>query len=174
MTTHKAKTEKVDQPDETKRTCKSCLQEIPKKATKCSHCGTKQGISNCCAVPLVIFLVVFFLGTLGQALDEAGVNQTSSVPEYKTEASDFEAYLMAKHFVEATLVAPTTAEFPSTFMDDPFTVSKNDNLYTVSSYVDSQNGFGAMIRTYYTIQLRFLGGDPSDFGAWEYVDMQTE
>ncbi|MFA6023934.1 MAG: hypothetical protein WC777_01830 [Candidatus Gracilibacteria bacterium] len=159
---------------ETKKTCKACLQEIPKKATKCSHCGQKQSISNCCAVPLVIFLVIFFLGMLGQALDEMGVNQPSSTPEFRTEASDFEAYLMAKHFVEATLKSPTTAEFPSTMFDDPYTVSKEADVYTIYSYVDSQNGFGAMIRTYYTIQLRFLGGDPSDFGAWEYVDIQTE
>lgn len=158
---------------ENKKACKACLQEIPKKATKCSHCGQKQSLSNCCAIPLLVFLVLFFVGTLGIALDESGSNRSSSSVS-QTEASDLDAYLISKHFVEATLKSPSTVEWPSTMFDEPYTVNKEGDLYTVTSYVDAQNSFGALVRTYYTIKLRYLGGDPLDIANWEYIEMQTE
>lgn len=159
---------------ETKKTCAACLQEIPKKAVKCSHCGKRQNIPPCCAVPLVIFLVFLLFGVLGSALEGPDGREPSYTQEFETEATDSQAFSMAKRFVETTLMSPSTANFPSGMFDENYAVVQDGDVYAVTSYVDAQNGFGATIRTYYTISLRFLGGDPYEISAWEYIDMQTE
>jgi hypothetical protein len=57
-----------------------------------------------------------------------------------------------KEAIAKMLKAPSTAEFPN---DSEFDVTEIDTgLYRVTGYVDSENGFGAMVRTYYTIELQ--------------------
>lgn len=56
------------------------------------------------------------------------------------------AAICAKNYVKDSLKAPSTADFPWSLGS---TVPLGKNQYTVSSYVDAQNGFGAMIRTNY-------------------------
>ena len=46
--------------------------------------------------------------------------------------------------IKELLVSPSTAKFPNILN---WGFSKNKNIITVQSYVDSQNGFGAMIRS---------------------------
>ena len=61
--------------------------------------------------------------------------------------------LWAKDNIKNILKSPSTAEFPGGFLSpfEDWNFSKNGTSYTVSSYVDSQNGFGAMIRSQFTI-----------------------
>lgn len=56
------------------------------------------------------------------------------------------AAVCAKNYVEASLKSPSTAKFP--WVSDTI-IPLGDNKYTIGSYVDSQNGFGATIRTNY-------------------------
>jgi len=63
--------------------------------------------------------------------------------------------------VKSVLKAPSTAEFPGGFFD-PYTdwgFSKDGNTYKVSSYVDSQNSFGAMIRSEFYIEYKWNKGE---------------
>lgn len=56
------------------------------------------------------------------------------------------AYVASQLFVKENLKSPSTAKFPY----KGYTVVEQEiNKYLVKSYVDSQNGFGAMIRSYY-------------------------
>ncbi len=59
--------------------------------------------------------------------------------------SDFDVYVKAQEIVEKALQSPSTADFPPT--SDAVVERRADNTYKVSSYVDSENGFGATIRT---------------------------
>ena len=61
--------------------------------------------------------------------------------------------LWAEDNIKKILKSPSTAEFPGGFLSpfEDWNFSKNGTNYTVSSYVDSQNGFGAMIRSQFTI-----------------------
>lgn len=61
--------------------------------------------------------------------------------------------LWAEDNIKKILKSPSTAEFPGGFLSpfEDWSFSKNGTSYTVSSYVDSQNGFGAMIRSQFTI-----------------------
>jgi hypothetical protein len=61
------------------------------------------------------------------------------------------AGMACEDYVKASLVAPSTADFQS-FLGRQVADLGNWN-YSVSSYVDSQNSFGAKIRTYFTCQV---------------------
>ena len=60
---------------------------------------------------------------------------------------------LSEDIIKKILKSPSTAEFPGGFLTpfEDWSFSKNGTTYTVSSYVDSQNGFGAMIRSQFTI-----------------------
>lgn len=78
-------------------------------------------------------------------------NKDSSEPtkEYTSvdpDDDDFAAAVTAaKIVVKDQLKAPSTAKFPWDF--DSYTVMRYGRDFTVTGYVDSQNGFGAMIRS---------------------------
>ena len=59
------------------------------------------------------------------------------------------AYNIMKEFVKRELVSPTTAKFPGMVFGEARGHIKRlpDHKYRIVSYVDSQNSFGAMIRT---------------------------
>lgn len=52
------------------------------------------------------------------------------------------------------LNSPSTAKFPWVHTD-AITQELNEGNYMVSSYLDAQNGFGAMIRQDYICKVRF-------------------
>ena len=66
------------------------------------------------------------------------------------------AYSKAKDYVKQRLKAPSTAKFPfQLFSTDVLVNYLGDGQYLVRSYVDSQNSFGAMIRTYFQCVLQY-------------------
>ena len=68
-------------------------------------------------------------------------------------------YIIAELAIKEKLKAPASADFPLY----PTKMSvKADGTYTVMSYVDAQNGFGAIIRSYWLCQLKFNG-----YGNWD-------
>jgi hypothetical protein len=69
----------------------------------------------------------------------------------------------AKDLVKRRLKAPSTAKFPWIVEG----VHMGDCVYRVSSYVDSQNGFGAQIRTNYVAEVKHIEG------GWLLVDLDT-
>jgi hypothetical protein len=77
------------------------------------------------------------------------------------------AYTMAKEFVKKTLKAPATAQWPG-MLDDRGEIQRLDQTtYSVKSWVDSQNSFGALIRTNYVVILREEGSD------WRLISLNS-
>ncbi len=70
---------------------------------------------------------------------------------WKTKDESIEAWLLAKDYVKRSLKSPASADFP--WYDDSF-IYKRGTTYTVRSYVDSQNGFGALIRSTFVVELQ--------------------
>lgn len=64
------------------------------------------------------------------------------------------AYTAAKGLIERRLKAPSTAKF-SPFLETEVTCDGDD--CTVSGWVDSQNSFGAMLRSRYVCSIRDEG-----------------
>jgi hypothetical protein len=70
--------------------------------------------------------------------------------------------------VKDGLRAPRTAKFPWAKE-----VSFNGKTATLVSYVDAENGFGAMIRTHYVCTIEYVGGKPMDTSSWRLTDVAT-
>lgn len=66
----------------------------------------------------------------------------------------FDAIVIAKKVVSSNLKSPTTAEFCG---NSDYTISRSNNTWTVSGWVDAQNGFGATLRNNFTVVFTFTG-----------------
>lgn len=84
--------------------------------------------------------------------------------EREAEDRQTEAKVMCEGFVKDRLVSPATADFPWT----DYTASCTGTRCTVSSYVDSQNRFGAMLRTTYRCLVEETGPD-----RWTLLELET-
>lgn len=82
-----------------------------------------------------------------------------------------EAFTISQNFVSASLKAPASADFPLLDFNSSYI---GDSTFLVSSYVDAQNSFGAKIRTYFRVKLKYNGGDWADRGNWTLLEMKTE
>ena len=69
--------------------------------------------------------------------------------------ADASYMLQVENTIKNYLKSPSTAEFPSRFFSDEwsFEYSYKDGIATVSSYVDAQNSFGAMIRSPFVVKI---------------------
>lgn len=83
-------------------------------------------------------------------------------------SNDISAFVMSQSFVKDRLRAPATADFPSIL--DAKVSATGDCRFKVHAYVDSQNGFGAMIRTRYTADIEL---DPLT-DRWKLKDLQMQ
>lgn len=87
--------------------------------------------------------------------------------DWRTEDNSNMAYNMSKDFVTQRLKSPSTAKFPSVFERDGHVVKGKDHQYMINSYVDSQNSFGATIRTKFILIIEQVDKD-----NWKLVDIQ--
>ena len=99
----------------------------------------------------------------------SGIEEQSKDPDHwKTRDNSSMAYIMMEGFVEKRLKAPRTAKFPGVFDGKLDHVSSIGNYsYRISSYVDSQNGFGALIRTTFVGEIRQVSDD-----RWQLVSLE--
>lgn len=77
-----------------------------------------------------------------------------------------DARYTAKEFVKKRLRSPSTATFSGS-TETTVTKTKAGD-YFVTGWVDSQNGFGAMIRSTWAVQMKDLGS------SWQLVDVRIE
>lgn len=92
---------------------------------------------------------------------------TVKVPE---ELTNSQIFYFAKDQIKQRLKAPSSAEFSD---DYNLQGSKSDSIYQVKSTVESQNSFGAQLRSYYMIKMKYVGGyDWSDDRSWQVIDCQ--
>jgi hypothetical protein len=79
------------------------------------------------------------------------------------------AYGAAKSIMEKRLASPGSAKFAS-LSDPSVTVKKTGACeYHVESYVDSQNGFGALLRTRFTITVTGVAEEK----YWQGSELKT-
>lgn len=71
--------------------------------------------------------------------------------------SDILAYnLLSDQIKEQILKSPSSAIFPSSAKKVEHTSYLGDHTYFIDSYVESQNGFGAMVKTRFSSKVVFL------------------
>jgi hypothetical protein len=123
---------------------------INEKYIKCLSCGNtfqnpfkSQQPNNKKRRNWIIAIVVFVvLCIIGNHNNNGGNSANGGNAKY-------EIYYMAKKYVKNQLKAPSSAKFPS--FNDISVVDLGNNVYKVDAYVDAQNSFGTMVRSYYTI-----------------------
>lgn len=84
-------------------------------------------------------------------------------PDYSTKAS-----IVCQNLVESQLRAPATAEFPW-IPDQVILLGRHE--YDITSHVDSQNGFGALLRSQYSCRIKHKGGDADPLlpASWDVI-----
>lgn len=89
-------------------------------------------------------------------------------PPTPAVADDFDACYMAQKFMRDTLKAPSTATFAPCQAPDSV-VTQTKRIWHVRSWVDAQNGFGAMLRNRFTADLIYYPATDT----WTLVDLTT-
>jgi len=140
--------------------CPECLADIPQEAKKCSHCGTKQKESITAGKLILTIIVVGLVTSFILAGSDSG--SSTSTPK-TTTVTETQINIMAENYVEAVLKSPSTADFPTLAFTH---YDLGNNKHKIVSYVDSQNSFGAMIRSNWSVILTYNGGDWSNQGNW--------
>ena len=68
-----------------------------------------------------------------------------------------DAFDIAKDFVTRRLKCPRTAKWPW-FRKESDTSHLGNGRYQISSYLDAQNGFGALVRVHFICVVQYTGG----------------
>lgn len=154
------------------RACKECKGQVSTKAAACPHCGAKQPRRT----SLTTWFVTIFFGLpiILMVIAGSGRNDDASAPAASrspavaaaspTANSDtslsMSACEAAKEAVLKQLRAPATADFPGcVFGADSYSIRANPerSRFWVQGHVDSQNGFGANVRSKFIVELTRQG-----------------
>ncbi len=108
---------------------------------------------------LLVVSVIFLMGCLIAIINPQHIDSTDTATKTlkndDIEPDNIKLMGCAIDGVKKILKSPSSAKFPSRMFDvADFKIKKiKIGEYSVSSYVDAQNSFGAMIRTYYTCSI---------------------
>ncbi len=142
----------------TNKKCPHCQKEVDIKATKCPYCQSAISTWTSGKKLLLVLLIPVFVGMVMSFTDDSTTNtpaQMTAEDIAYQKKHDFPK--LAKMEVEAMLKAPATAKFNTS----P-TVTLEDGVYSVDSWVDSENSYGANIRSYWSAKPHYIGGDTQD------------
>lgn len=143
--------------EQTKK-CPKCKEDVLKGAERCKHCQADirswyKRHPNWTAI-----IALFFIAPIVNGLTNLDPEPTEPVDPAQIEAKaqqekeyddKITATVCAQNQVESMLKSPSTADFPF----DNGRIGYEDGLFMIANYVDSQNGFGAMVRTNYVCKV---------------------
>jgi hypothetical protein len=139
--------------------CKECGKEISSEAMSCPHCGARlQKSKNGCGIAA---LIVF--GLIAVMVVISGIGNRIVGDETADNACT-EAHILVSH----DLVAPGSADF--SYCSNDTAKKGSDGIWSVAGYVDSQNAFGAKLRSSFLVQLRYDAG----VKQWRRVSVEIE
>jgi hypothetical protein len=146
------------------------MPDLKKDDYKCDECGKNMRTENIKkSISVVVGMALFVIGVpiLIIAMLSGGE------PAEKNTTSESMAFIQSNEFVKLFLKSPASADFP--FADYSYRES-GDGKYIITSYVDSQNSFGATLRNDYTAILKYNGGNDADIKNWklEYLMMNGQ
>jgi len=116
---------------------------------------------------LVAVAALFFFMWLGKEPSSKPVME-SKYKQVDTSDAEAIAQTLCNMRVKEGLKAPRTAKYPWTA-----NVHVSGGRASMTSYVDAQNSFGALIRTHYFCAVQYGGGKPGDVANWSVVDFSV-
>ncbi|GAB6390930.1 MAG: hypothetical protein MdMp014T_0303 [Treponematales bacterium] len=117
----------------------------------------------------IFWVIVFALGVSALlAMCFGGGKKEAENPDaWKAQDSHLEAEVMLREFVKQRLKSPATAKFATAFDPERKIQNEADQKYLVTSFVDSQNSFGATIRTYFVGEIQQISK-----GEWKLLSLE--
>jgi hypothetical protein len=128
---------------------------------------------------VILFILVIGLVAVGFLVWDFVSSPSTKTPKPRPVASQvkddrvekFVAYDVAIDMIrDNALVAPSTAKFQK--FDYGLVRIVDDCTWIINAYVDSQNSFGAMVRTHYRAKI-MLVKRPGQAEYWKMLDFQT-
>jgi hypothetical protein len=111
----------------------------------------------------LIFFALVAVAQLSKWQEENG--NTQKVEEKKEADRSIEAWAMSREFVKPMLKSPSTAKFGP--FEESSVIPLGNEKYRIVVHVDSHNSFGAMLRAYYTCELKYK----PDTEKWQMLSM---
>ena len=152
--------------------CPECKKKISETVDSCPHCGykfssgetkeLKQKQNQNAIIGFIVLAVIIFVLI---KLCSGGDRPESNIP-WDQEDHSLDAWVYTKIYVENALKSPRTAKFPWDYSEF---VTRNGTTYMINSYVDAENSFGAMIRTYYKATVKEVSEDNWTMISFEFI-----
>ncbi len=145
--------------------CKECGKEVSSKAKNCPNCGApiKKQISTGSGC-LIIILFVLFIGWIFSSIFD-----TPSSTDWRSENNSIAANVMMEKFVKERLRSPSTSKFPGALERSDHVQYLGNQKYKINSWVDSQNAFGATIRTHFSGEIMQVDKD-----NWKLISLDLK
>jgi len=153
--------------------CPECKKQISETIENCPHCGykfssgetkkIKEQQKKSTVIGFVVLVVIIFILF---KLCSSGDKPESKTP-WDQKDNSAGAWVYTQMYVKNNLKSPSTAKFPWGYTDY---VQRNGTTYTIKSYVDSENSFGAMIRTYFNATVREVSEDNWKMISFEFIE----
>ena len=120
--------------------------------------GTKerQGCMGCLGLIVIIVIISVLIVSCGS--DES---------KPKPEHDKIGAAVMAEEFIKKELKSPGSAKFP--WYNDSMVTDLGNGKYRYVSYVDSQNGFGALLRTNFICTVKYVGDKKWSLESLDFI-----
>lgn len=116
------------------------------------------------SLAIAVLIGVAVVATAYQMLNRTPQERAADAAKDEERELSAAAQARAKDFILKSLKSPKSADFP--FLDWKVT-PLGKSRFVVTSYVDSQNSFGANIRTIFNVVLRYKGGTTYDPQSWD-------
>lgn len=142
-----------------KKLCPHCKKEIDAEAKKCPHCHSD--LRNwfrrhpIVTAIIVLTLLPIVISQISPAYVPAPLSGDEIVNAKKGSAESF-----GRSYVKSVLKSPSSAKFGygnSVKVDE-----KDPNVFNVVSSVKSQNSYGAMLDSTYSLKMRYSGADTKE------------
>ena len=106
-------------------------------------------------------IVFIFFALIGLSTDASAPSSYSQTESTVYVPDEMDLHIQAQQFILRGLKAPSTAKFPAlpyeaVKINTPEGAEGSDGVYRVRSYVDSQNSFGAVIRSDWTVEMMLV------------------
>ncbi len=146
----------------TKKKCPHCQTEIDWLATRCPNCHGKMHVWTADRkIVATVIVLLFFIGVVEMNSSTSSTSSSTSTPtsapsqEQATNDREIMSLVYAKEVIKRILKSPSTAEFVDV---RAYELSNLKDVWAVNGYVDSQNSFGAMMRSQWEVQLDYRNG----------------
>ncbi len=152
--------------------CPECKKQISDSVYNCPNCGyrfsdgEKEKIIEKEKKTKIagFFLLAIIAFVIFKVCSSGGTESTTS---WENEDHSAAAWVFTQTYVENNLKSPSTAKFPWGYSDY---VQRNGTTYTINSYVDSQNSFGAMIRTKFSATVQETSKDNFKMISFQFYE----